>query len=325
MSAKRDLWEKKSGTKLHKWRGVSITPSHFCERMTEENPPSGKSRKWTFTLNNYTPAHETRIARMDYEQLRYVAYSREVAPTTGTPHLQGFVYLHVEVTLAFFKKFLPSAHMEIMEGSFMHNEVYCSKQESLIEYGDRPEQGKRTDLTMCKRRIDEGTDYMDLAEEENYFKHVAKHHKFFSKYQEHKRRKRLEQDREAPNVTVIIGGTGKGKSRWCDEQFGLGGYKEVPDLTGQWFDEYCGTSDNVVFNDVSIGQVPPPALFKRLTDRYPIQVPIKGGFVTWKPKHIVFTSNHEMINWWDANKITPHDYSAITRRITQVIRLGFDY
>lgn len=274
-----------------------------------------RDRSWVFTLNNYAPGHLERIAQMPFEWLRYVAYSEEVAPTTGTPHLQGFMYAHENVSLKQCIKFLPGAHWAIMEGSFLQNEAYCSKQGKLVEVGERPMQGRRTDLTMCKRKLDEGMEVMELAQQENYFGHVAKHHKFFEKYVAYKKRKAARTNRDAPEVYVRIGATGKGKSKWLDDKYGLGGWAEVPCNKGQWFD-YCDDSDVIVFNDVSPGQVPTVDLFKRLTDRYPVQVPVKGGYITWKPKVIVFTSNHEIIDWWP--DIKPVDYSAVVRRITKV-------
>lgn len=44
-----------------------------------------------FTLNNYGPEDENRI-QSNGELYRYAIYGREVAPTTGTKHLQGRGY-----------------------------------------------------------------------------------------------------------------------------------------------------------------------------------------------------------------------------------------
>lgn len=41
-----------------------------------------------FTLNNYTEEDEQRI-QAGVEFYRYAVYGRELAPTTGTRHLQG--------------------------------------------------------------------------------------------------------------------------------------------------------------------------------------------------------------------------------------------
>ena len=98
---------------------------------------------------------------------------------------------------------------------------------------------------------------------------------------------------------------------WLDRKFGLDGYVRAPDNTGQWFDG-CDR-DVILFDDVEVGQVPPFSLFKRLCDRYPITVAVKGGFITWKPKIIVFTSNYSINEWWQ--DLNAENIQARDRRI----------
>lgn len=49
-----------------------------------------KSKAWIWTLNNYTDDQVRKIKDLDNYQ--YIVFGHETAPTTGTPHLQGFVY-----------------------------------------------------------------------------------------------------------------------------------------------------------------------------------------------------------------------------------------
>ena len=121
-----------------------------------------------------------------------------------------------------------------------------------------------------------------------------------------------------PEVYVRCGPAGTGKTRWLDEQYGTDGYAIAPDNTGRWFDS-CDR-DVVLFDDVSNGQVPSPSLWKRLCDRYPFQVAVKGGHIWWKPKVIVFTSNQHPKEWWpDMSEL---DMDAVERRITSVSVVG---
>ena len=46
------------------------------------------AKNWTFTFNNYTEFVERHIK--ESELFNYLIYGHEVAPTTGTIHLQGF-------------------------------------------------------------------------------------------------------------------------------------------------------------------------------------------------------------------------------------------
>jgi len=49
-----------------------------------------KARNWVFTLNNYQDKDMARLAS-PYEQVKYIAYGKEIAPTTLAPHLQGYI------------------------------------------------------------------------------------------------------------------------------------------------------------------------------------------------------------------------------------------
>jgi hypothetical protein len=73
-----------------------------------------------------------------------------------------------------------------------------------------------------------------------------------------------------------------------DETYGIGNWVTTPDNNGHWFDG-CD-NDVILFDDVEVNVIPSTSLFKRVTDRYPIQVSVKGGFITWKPRVVVFTS-----------------------------------
>lgn len=271
------------------------------------------ARNWVFTLNNYTDEDLERIAK-PYEQVKYIAYSKEVGES-GTPHLQGFVCMWDPCRLSFFKRQLPRAHMEIMMGRLQDSDVYCSKQSELIEIGQRPDQGRRTDLIGVKRRIDRGELYEDLIFEEPVFNCVARHDRFFTKYAAIKRRKEKQLDRDVPDVIVRIGPSGTGKSRWLDDRFGLANFFTIAENNGKWFDN-CDR-DIIMFDDVDVNSIPPLSLFKRLTDRYPMQVPVKGGYITWKPKTLIFTANSHPFTWWP--DLTDFDKAAIERRITEIV------
>jgi len=61
-----------------------------------------QSCNWVFTLNNYTDDEVLLLGGLVYEPhpfeisasvVKSVACSLEVAPTTGTPHIQGYLQL----------------------------------------------------------------------------------------------------------------------------------------------------------------------------------------------------------------------------------------
>jgi len=283
--------------------------------MSTETQKASKARNWVFTLNNPTPEDEARIAK-PYEWVKYVAYSHEVGEEEGTPHLQGYLCTWDPVRMTQIKNYLPRAHLEVMHGRLSDNETYCTKQNELIEIGERPQQGRRSDLIGFKRKIDLGENPLDIAEEEPHFGTYVKYHAGLEKYAHHKQYKRVKGDHSEPDVYIRYGEPGSGKTRWAYEHDS--NLYAVPDLTGKWFGSYNGQS-TVLFDDVENGQVPSLAFFKNLTDRYPREVPVKGGFTVWKPHTIIFTSNNEPRTWW--KDLQPHDYDAVMRRVTRVTRV----
>lgn len=284
----------------------------------EEVPASTKARNWCFTLNNYTEEDAQRIAR-PYEWVKYVAYSREVAPTTGTPHFQGFLCCWEPQRLSAIKLYLPRAHLEVMHGRLIDNDRYCTKQgtQELIELGERPMQGMRSDLIGFKRRIDRGEEPVQIAEDEPHFGAYVKYHTGMEKYAHHVRAKKIRFDREMPRVYIRIGDSGSGKTKWLDDEFGKGNWARMPNPTSSyWITPTVSRADTVLVDDVGPAKVPKVEEFLEWTDRYPIEFNSKGGHLWWKPKNIVFTSNIHWISWWP--KLTDAHKAAVERRIHAV-------
>ncbi|QMW68683.1 replication-associated protein [Crucivirus-158] len=81
---------------------------------------------WVFTLNNYTPKGENELR--ESVLFEYIIYGHEVAPTTGTPHLQGYFQLQKKKRLNYLLKKLPKGiHLEKAIGNYESNKTYCSK------------------------------------------------------------------------------------------------------------------------------------------------------------------------------------------------------
>lgn len=47
---------------------------------------ASRCRSWCFTWNNYPAAYQPVLDQLD---VRYLCVGEEIAPGTGTPHLQG--------------------------------------------------------------------------------------------------------------------------------------------------------------------------------------------------------------------------------------------
>lgn len=258
------------------------------------------------------------------DQLRYLAYAEETCPTTQKKHFQAFAYAKVPMRFGGWKELFPTAHIEKMKGNFAQNEKYCSKEGKLIEFGQRPTQGKRTDLVEVKKLIDSGKRPMEIVDEyDEHIGTVARHGKFWKEYDQYKRQKKAQNDRTKPQVYIRWGPPGTGKTVWLDIEHGYDKWRFVPDNTGRWFDG-CSDRDVVCFDDVKINEIPPITTILRLTHEYPCQVPVKGGFDTWKPRVIVFTSNYPPEQWWNLSTNDPN-YQAFMRRVTNVQHLDKPY
>ena len=219
------------------------------------------------------------------------------------------------MTFSAWKKALPGAHIEEMHGTFAQNEAYCSKEGTLTEFGQKPmDNGKKRSVLVFKERVEKGERPLDIAEDEEMFPTWLQNHRALEIYNQHIRKKAKVHDRDEPAVYLRVGPPGTGKTRWMDEQFGTDGWVFAPDNTGRWFDG-CDR-DVICFDDVERGQIPPMATWKKLTDRYGGPMPTKGGFIYWKPKVIVVTSNSTPREWWpDASDF---DIGAVERRIKEI-------
>lgn len=251
------------------------------------------------------------------DKLAYFAYGNETCPTTGRPHLQAFSYAKQPLRFAAWKALFPTAHILKMRGTFTQNQRYCSKEGQLIEYGARPmENGKKRTIADVVAAIETGEPYKKIRRQPEVVETCARYNRFFKEIEQDVR---LEQSRavgfKKKTIHVYIGPPGVSKTRHVWEQFP--DLYPMPDNKLQWAGSYDGQSA-VLFDDVALGDIMPLTSFLRYCDGYPIEVPVKGGFVPWIPEHIFFTSNFFVCEWW--SNLTEDQRGAVTRRI-DVIRV----
>lgn len=233
----------------------------------------------------------------DMEELasnfQYLAYSQEVCPTTGRPHFQCFAYSAKKIPFGVWKKHLGVSHFEKCAGSLEDNEKYCSKESDgkLIKYGIRPmASGHKVGLTAFCEALRDGRDLEEVTREDpvtrcmyaNGLKAVAQ--AYFNKRIADARPKGV-----APEVIYVWGPSRTGKSEWCRDQQDITYACPMTDKF-KWKDGYKG-EEAVLYDNVDLNNFIPSALLVEI-DKYPIQVPYKGGFYEWRPKKIYITSVH---------------------------------
>lgn len=247
-------------------------------------PQRIRAKRWCFTLNNPTATEKELMLqaltacrsgeRISSLTLTYLIFGREAV---STAHLQGYVELSTKSSLSSMKGLLPRAHWEKAKGTPKQASDYCKKdgdfeEEGVLSIG----RGYRSDLIEVKSAIDKGATLDDVAE--SHFGLWVQYRRSFEAYLNLKSTPR----RWETVVVVLWGDTGTGKTRYCQDQvmdrsmWSNGDYK--------WFDGYKG-QDIVIWDDYR-GEYP-IQLFLKLTDRYPMQVPIKGGFTNWCPKRSI--------------------------------------
>lgn len=276
--------------------------------------PSVQKKAWCFTLNNYTDNDEQYLAACTTRGCTYLIYGREVGES-GTPHLQGYIEMATKSTRGRVGGVIGArAHLEPRRGSQSQAIDYCKKDGDFVEFGSPCQQGKRTDLEGYVARLKGGESLRDLALEDPVT---------FCRYKNGLERIAhwLGDDvpREPPKCYFIWGEPGTGKSRWAHDV--------DPDSTwiyggAGWFDGYSGQRV-AIFDDFDddnqrggIGY----GLFLKLLDRYKLSVPIKGGFVNWRPEIIIFTANRSLDEFYFTN--TGYNGNAVRRRFHHVQRVS---
>jgi len=206
---------------------------------------------------------------------------------------------------------LDRAHLEGMRGNIKQNEKYCSKAGDLIVFGDGfVEPGQRRDIQQIYQSVRDGKTDLELMAED--FGTYARLQRAIARL-----RLLLKPVRDGyPNVLLLIGRPGCGKTRKC--------YENCPDLweppinmsknDTNWFDGYVGQKE--VLLDEFEGHMPLNSLLK-LIDRYVRQVPIKNGFTWFNPETIMLTANDHPSTWYDFSNRRSKE-QALRRRITRV-------
>lgn len=253
-----------------------------------------KARHTCWTLNNWSQ-DELQLVR-DYAQseCRYMCWSQEVGEE-GTPHLQGYTAWENPRSLEKFKNFISvRLHYEpYTKGSAQQNRNYClglvekkgfKENPTFEEVGELPEQGTRTDWSSALNHLDNGADISTVVGHQPQLLPAIR---ALERYKQLSLRP-LNRD---VKVIALIGDAGTGKSRWA--------YDNYPDLyskpDGQWYDGYTG--QKTLLLDDYYGEIP-YSQFLKLLDRYPLQLPIKGGFVYAQYDTVIITSNKHPETWY---------------------------
>lgn len=270
-----------------------------------------KARSVCWTLNNYQPADIAMLRQYAAEgEIKYMVFGYETAPTTGTPHLQAYTaWTNPRSIGKFMRMFITKGiHIEKTRGTPAQASDYCKYSDyphntiknEFEEFGTLPAQGERTDWTAALTAITQGEDITEVIEAQPHLLPCIRSLERFKVM----KLKPLHRD---VRVIVLHGEAGTGKTRYA--------YDTYADIyskpRGDWWDGYSG--QKTILLDDYYGYLPYCELL-RVLDRYPYQVPVKGGYVYAQWDTVIITSNKEPQHWY-SNGLTP----ALRRRLNEII------
>ena len=292
---------------------------------------SPRHRSWVITINNYSVRNVQNMrglidgttVRNSSLKAKYVVFNRERAPTTNTPHLQGYIQFTTSVRRDYAIRACcvgtnTHAFMQAAAGSKRQNRDYCTKsdtsdpayQPSWEEHGDiETMQGQRTELIDFARQICEDYETVESALAKSDFRFLSMVCKFKKGY-DTLREKVQSTRRPQPIVYWFYGSTGTGKSREAEELFpDAFWYSEYG--SGQWWDGY-DQHESVILDDIR------PESFNyrfllRLFDRYPMRVGSKGSTQPFTAKNIVVTAPTKPADFYGT--YINEDIAQLERRI----------
>lgn len=261
--------------------------------------PSGKSRDWVFTwfyksLDDI-PLFETTLQNT----ARYYFFGKEIAPTTGRPHLQGHVvFKNPRCFRGIVKEFQRGICWNMRRGTLEENDIYCSKDGDVTEWGNKPTQGKRTDIISIRKILDDTPRISSIIDSCSNVQQI-RFAELYLKYHEPGRSWK-------PIVYWFFGDSGAGKTRHAVESMPQA-YISSKNL--KWWDGYDGHED-VIIDDFRKDFCTFHELL-RILDRYAYRVETKGGSRQLLAKRIIITSNLCPLRVYD----TREDVNQLLRRI----------
>ena len=169
--------------------------------------------------------------------IRGIAWGVEVCPTTGRKHNQGYIQLFKQGRWSSIQKMFKSkCHFEVMIGSIMDNEAYCSKENVYTKLGCFVSRGYRTDLHNIKDDIKNGASMYDIME--NYTGDFVRYHSGINKMKELIDNNKSKSWRDV-ETTILVGVAGSGKTRYVYDNHGYNNVFKI-DSSGDFVRYHSG-------------------------------------------------------------------------------------
>ncbi len=270
-------------------------------------PRSDEPRKrgWIFTFFALNGEELSKDVRPVFEGSTYSISGWELTKT-GRRHWQSYCYYDTLKSASQMRAMHPGVHCQAAKAGPHANFKYCSKGAIYFETGERPSQGKRTDLTYVAEMLRNGASPAQI--DAVHPSHVLR---LSHKFQGYRDLVVPPNGTRPVTVHVYYGATGTGKTRrvlatepevfwvpfWEGKKVWLDGY------TGQeaiCLDDFDGSMDF--------------RLLLHMTDIYSRRWQVKGSFVISRWLRVYITSDQHPRSWYSGVKNWPQ----LKRRISQI-------
>lgn len=315
-----------------------------CKSHDNDGLTKQKAKNWCFTLNNYTESELGDLmneSSLQNNNIEYIIFAKEIAPSTKTPHLQGYVYLVEKERINHLKKINKRAHWTKCNGSPLQNINYCKKieqdtpctpNEFVFEWGTPP-LSKKNFAKYKKAGIDEINKVVDFINNKGAcvpnLDVIKDNPEIYWKYptalnnliKESKINMLKQRNLDKPvNVYYLHGSTGTGKTYTASQMFPDADH--VSFMNNFWIG-YNG-SKNIVIQEIR-GDTLKFSTLLQLLDRAPFVMNTKGGQIQCQAENIVLTSSvapHELYSEYVNCK--NDNIAQLYRRISFIAHLGTD-
>lgn len=260
------------------------------------------SKYWSLTLNNWTEADHAHLVSMEH-LYQYAYIGKEVAPSTGTPHLQCM--------FAFKKMYRRSGVTKLSTG---HWEIARSK-EALAKYAQKdgdsvtlgsppPTQGIGNKIRWDLARQAAKENRIDDVPDEIFIKHYTTLRRIAKDYMT------KPDELDGYCGLWIYGVSGAGKTHAVARAYPDRYIKPL----NKWWDGYQD-EDVVHLDELAPSHVSwiTPYL-KKWADKWPFDAEVKGSALQLRPSRVIVTSNYSI----DQMGFDYMDLPAIKNRFTEV-------
>jgi len=273
----------------------------------------GQLRRYCFTWNNYPPDWKVCLDKL---KSKFLVGGKEIAPKTGTKHIQGYFEFGGGKNFSTIIKKCPGIWLAVAKGSAEQNVTYCSKMKKVYTTGEISKQGERNDLKAAMASIKAGMSEIEMFE--NHTGVQVKYGKSMERYRQ-LCDKQKSKGFQKKNVRVYYGKTGTGKTSSAVSEFCSDYCIVSSGITGLWWTEYDGESTVII--DEFRGTIPLSQLL-RMLDGYSCSVDIKGSSKMLRAKTIILTSNVNPRDWY--KNADEESQKALFRRFDE-IRYYYDF